>query len=142
MAVNVAMRKRRGEYWIVNLAISLTMIVWGATMLLYTYSMAPAMALVILAVTVLLSLAILGFSLFWRRKRVNETVEYMDERSDALSLKASRNAFIVALVVLSGYMIIGQLFPDSLYRIQALQGIFGVSVATYVLSYFCYKAAG
>lgn len=142
MTENVATRKRKGEFWIVNLAISLTMIIWGVTMLLYTYSVAPAMALMIFAATVLLSIACLGFGLYWRRKKVNREVEFMDERSDAFSLKASRNAFIIALVFLALYMIIGQMRPDSLYRIQALQGVFGVSVASYIISYFYYQMAG
>jgi succinate-acetate transporter protein len=64
----------------------------------------------------------------------------VDERSDTCSLKATRNAFIVALLFLALYMILGQLKPDSLYRIQALQGVFGVMVGAYALSYFYYKS--
>ena len=94
---------------------------------------------VILIGIIFVGLLMLGVILYERAKKVKPTREYEDERSDMCSLKATRNGFIFALIFLAIYMIIGQMAPSSLYRIQALQAVFGVSVAAYTVSYVYYK---
>jgi hypothetical protein len=141
MAANAKFSLLKSEYWVINLIISVTMIVWFVTGMMYTNTVEPEMALVIVAVTAVGALLIMALAVYAKAKKVKGGAEYMDERSNAYSLKATRNAFVVTLVVLSLYMILGQMKPDSLYRIQALQGVFGVSVAAYVVSYFYYRGA-
>jgi len=141
MVENIAKRNRKNEYRLVNLVIALTMIVWFVTGLLYTNVVEPGLVPVILGGSGLLTLVILGIAVYGMMKKVKPGREYEDERSDLCSFKATRNAFLVTLVALSLYMILGQLRPDSLYRIQALQGVFGVAVAAYAASYFYYKGA-
>lgn len=128
-----------GQYGIVNLFITLTMIIWFVTGLMAANVLAPYMIPIVIIGTALVSVVILGLiGIQWVIK-VKPTREYEDERSDMCSLKATRNGFIFALIFLAIYMIIGQMAPSSLYRIQALQSIFGVSVAAYTVSYFYYK---
>ncbi len=116
------------------------MLVWFVTGMLYANTVDPGMVRVIVVITALGALLILALAVYEKAKKVKGGAEFMDERSNAYSLKATRNAFLVTLVVLSLYMILGQIKPDSLYRIQALQGVFGVSVAAYVASYFYYQS--
>lgn len=139
MTAKVKFSLLKSEYWVVNLIISVTMIIWFITGMLYANMVDPKMAQVIVAITAVGALLIMGLAAYAKVKKVKGGAEYMDERSNAYSLKATRNAFVVTLVVLSLYMILGQMKPDSLYRIQALQGVFGVSVAAYVASYFYYQ---
>lgn len=126
------------QYGIVNLFIALTTIIWFITGLMYANMVAPVMARMILIVTIIGSLLILGLTVLERVKKVKPSKKYEDERSDICSLKATRNAFIVSLIFLAIYMIIGQMLPFSLYGIQALQAVFGVSVAAYTLSWYYY----
>ena len=66
---------------------------------------------------------ILAIAVFAKVKKVKGGADSMDERSNADSLKATRNAFVGAtLVVLAMYMILGQMKPDSLYRITGAPG--------------------
>jgi hypothetical protein len=131
------------QYGIVNLFIALTSIIWFITSLMSVYVVAPEQSSEIVSVILIgiifVGLLILGLILYERAKKVKPTREYEDERSDMCSLKATRNGFIFALIFLAIYMIIGQMAPSSLYRIQALQAVFGVSVAAYIVSYFYYK---
>ena len=133
------------QYGIVNLFIALTSIVWYITALMSVYVTAPEESSVIIPVvligTLLVGLLIVGVSLHERVKKVKPGKEYEDERSDLCSLKATRNGFIFALVSLAFYMILGQMWPTSLYRIQALQAVFGIIVAAYTVSYVYYKSS-
>lgn len=127
------------QYGIVNLFITLTMIIWFVTGLMAANVFAPYMVPIVIIGTALVSLVILVFIIIEWLKKAKPTREYEDERSDMCSLKATRNGFIIALIFLAIYMIIGQMAPTSLYRIQALQGIYGIAVAAYVISYYYYK---
>jgi len=131
------------QYGIVNLFIALTSIIFFITALMSVYVVAPERSseiiMAILIGTLVVGLLILGLILYERVKKVKPTREYEDERSDMCSLRATRNGFIFALIFLAIYMIIGQIAPSSLYRIQALQAVFGVSVAAYTVSYVYYK---
>ncbi|HMK48377.1 MAG TPA: hypothetical protein VK436_17265 [Methanocella sp.] len=136
----------KGEYMIMNLIISLTMIVWFITWMMYANIIDPGMVRIVVASFIMGGAVIMLFIIYvWinnkRNKKVNAGLEYQDERSDQCSMKATRNAFVVALLILSVYMILGQLKPDSLYEIQALQAVFGVTVAAYAASYYIYKRA-
>jgi hypothetical protein len=93
---------------------------------------------IILTLTIVGVVLIMGLTVYERLKKVKPGDEYRDERADMCSLKATRNAFIIAVIVLAIYMMIGQISPTSLYKIQALQVIYGVSVATYVVSWSYY----
>jgi 1,4-dihydroxy-2-naphthoate octaprenyltransferase len=126
------------EYGIVNLFIAVTTIVWFATGIMYTYGQEPLLAELVFGATIIGSLVILSLVAYEKIKKVKPSTKYEDERSDVCSMKATRNAFITVLVALAAYMIIGQWASDSLYRIQALQGVFGVSVAAYVISWSYY----
>jgi hypothetical protein len=133
------------QFRIVFLFIALTGIVWFVTGLMAANVFAPDMVPIVLFGTILLSLLILSLilcsSIYYRIKKIKPGREFVDERSDMCSFKATRNAFIVTLVFLALYMIIGQMSPSSLYRIQALQGVFGVSVAAYTASFYYYLYA-
>lgn len=129
---------RKSEYRKVNLVISLTMIVWFVTGLIAANVFAPEMVPIVIVGTGVLGVVILALVLYARVTKMKGGEEYYDERSDVCSLKATRNAFVVCLIFLCIYMVLGAMKPDSLYRIQALQGVFGMTVGAYVLSYFYY----
>lgn len=133
------MKIGKSQYGIVNLFITLTMIIWFVTGLMAANVLAPYMVPVVIIGTALVSLVILVFFIIAWLKKVKPTKEYEDERSDVCSLKATRNGFVIALIFLAVYMILGQIAPNSLYRIQALQGVYGIAVAAYVISYYYYK---
>ncbi|HMK48376.1 MAG TPA: hypothetical protein VK436_17260 [Methanocella sp.] len=139
MEENATIGKGCGEFRKVSLALSLTMFVCYITGVLYINAEVPELIPVYIASSALLLLVIGPPVLYSRIKKLKGGEVYMDERSDQCTLKATRNAFIVTLLALSVYMILGQWKPDSLYRILALQTIFGVTVSAYIASYFYYQ---
>jgi hypothetical protein len=133
---------KKGEFWLVYTIIALTSIVWFVTGMMYTSAFEPGMIPWILAGCVVVFRAMLILMLYMWVKKVNVRRASDDELSDICSFKATRNAFIVTLLMLALSMIIAQINQGSLYRPEALQGIFGVSVASYTASYYYYRYFG
>ncbi|MGE5548883.1 MAG: hypothetical protein ACM3RR_00130 [Bacillota bacterium] len=92
---------------------------------------------IIMAGYVIILVTIVAVGIYERRvKKVKP--EPQDERSALCSLKATRNAFLCALVLMAVYMVLGSLGAP-LAKILALQTIFGISLAVYSISYLYYK---
>jgi hypothetical protein len=139
MAEKISIMLKRSEYWVVYIFISLTMIVWFATILMEENMFAPVTFPAVIAGSTFIVLATFAVVLYWRARKVKSGQEFMDERSNMCTLRATRNAFIVSLLFLALYMILEQIAPASSYNIPAPQGVFGVSVAAYLISYFFYR---
>jgi Flp pilus assembly protein TadB len=92
---------------------------------------------IMIAGYVIIFVAIVAAGFYERRVKKAEP-EPQDERSAMCSLKATRNTFLFALVLMAVYMILGSIGAP-LAKILALQTIFGISLAVYSLSYLYYK---
>jgi hypothetical protein len=139
MAEKISIMLKKSEYWVVYIFISLTMIVWFVTILMAENMFAPVMFPAVIAGSTFIVLATFAVVLYWRARKVKSGQEFMDERSNICTLRATRNAFIVSLLFLALYMILEQISPVSSNNIPAPQGVFGVSVAAYLISYFFYR---
>jgi Ca2+/Na+ antiporter len=92
---------------------------------------------VMIALYVIVFVAIVAAGIYERRAKKVAT-DPQDERSALRSLKATRNAFLFALMLMAVYMIMGQRGAP-LAKIMAIQTIFGISMAVYSMSYLYYK---
>jgi hypothetical protein len=92
---------------------------------------------IMIAAYVIVFVAIAAAGIYERRVKKVAT-EPQDERSALCSLKATRNAFLSALVLMAVYMICGSMGAP-LAKMLAIQTIFGISMAVYTLSYLYYK---
>lgn len=99
---------------------------------------APYMVPIIYASMAAMLVLIIICSLYQRRVK-KRRVDVQDERSALHSLKSTRNGFIVAMLTLAAYMIMGEL-GASLTEILALPAIWGMSFAAYTLSYMYYNS--
>jgi hypothetical protein len=127
-------RTEESRIWLVYLATGIVMFI---TSLMNAQETAPYMVPIVISGTVIGIILILA-CMAYLQKTNKEKPEIQDERSAMCSLKATRNAFLIALVFLAIYMIFGQMGAP-LVKISALQSVWGISVAAYTVSYFYYK---
>jgi uncharacterized membrane protein len=83
---------------------------------------------------------IIGLAIYARLTK-KQSAEVQDERSAKCSLAASRNGFIVAMgfmALIGAAVSMGAPFTV----VAATQVVWGLSMATYLLSYLYYKKAG
>ncbi len=94
----------------------------------------PQYVLILTAVMVAGSI-ILGTYLWLTGKKEGEV---QDERSERCSLKASRNGFVVS-IVLTALLAVAVKLGSPLGTSEMIQTVWGLSMATYFLSYLAYK---
>jgi hypothetical protein len=114
-----------------------TGVVMFVTSLSYAGETAPFMVPIVIAGSAVVLLIVLA-AMVYEMKVSKERPEIQDERSALCSLKATRNAFVIALLALAVYMIFGWLGAP-LEKIQALQAVWGFALTGYTVSYFYYK---
>jgi uncharacterized membrane protein YjfL (UPF0719 family) len=94
----------------------------------------------VLWMTAGLLVLIIGLAVYARLTK-KQSAEVQDERSAKCSLAASRNGFIVAMgfmALIGAAVSMGAPFTV----VDATQVVWGLSMATYLLSYLYYKKAG
>ena len=142
MAEKKSAKLVKSEFWLANFFIDLALVASYSTMLLAGKEPVGEMVPALVVTGFVVVLVVAGIILYSRMKKGREDQEFSDERSDACSLKASRNAFFVSLLCVSLYMVLEQFASVSAYKIPASQGVFTASAAAYLISYFYYRRTG
>ncbi len=92
----------------------------------------------VLWITVALLVLIAGLAVYAAVSKRKKRDEPQDERTAKCSLMASRNGFIVAMVLLA--LIAGAVRMGAPYRpVDMVQIVWGLGITTYLLSYLYYK---
>jgi len=123
----------------IGVVMTLTMCIWAMTVIFAVLDFAQYAIPYVMSIGSLLLLAIVAYNLYYVfRGKKKEKPEPLDERTTMCSLKAARNGFLAALVLIAGGALIGDLGVP-LRDIMAFQIVWALVGSTYTLSYLYYK---
>ncbi len=111
-----------------------------AIIILFTFALLlitgvyPQYVLILTAVLVTAGI-VLGIYMWLTGKKEGEK---QDERSERCSLQASRNGFVVAIVLVA-LLAVAVKLGSPMGTAEMIQVVWGLSMATYLLSYLVYK---